>query len=73
VESIIRKLRIHTLKAQLALRRFVCETLAERLENGDLTVAEKLALARRWDDVMKEVHDLRLLLESQEQQGPQAD
>jgi hypothetical protein len=36
LESIVRKLRVHTLKAQLALRLHVCAALAKEFEAGTL-------------------------------------
>jgi hypothetical protein len=61
----IRKLRIHHLKAQVGLRQLVCETLAKEFEARSLTVEQRTALAHRWDDAMKESHELRLMVERQ--------
>jgi hypothetical protein len=72
LESVIHKLRIHTLQAQLALRQHLCASLAKEFEAGNLTVEQKAALAHRWDDTLKESWVLQLmidLLERQEKEG----
>jgi len=65
--SIIRKLRVHTLKAQLALRHLMCESLAKEFETA-LTFERRAALARKWDVTLKEGHVLQRMLDLLERQ-----
>jgi hypothetical protein len=67
LESIIRKLRVHTLKAQLALRHLICESLAKEFETA-LTFERRAALARKWDVTLKEGHVFQLMLDLLERQ-----
>ena len=68
MESIVRKLKIQTYKAQLAFRHYVCAALAKELEAGTLTAEQKAALAHRWDDTLKESHVLQLMIDLLERQ-----
>ncbi len=62
----IRKLRIRTLRAQVAQCKHICESLAEQFESETLTTEQKAALARRWDETLKESHALQVTLDSLE-------
>ena len=68
MESTLRRLRIHTLKAQLALCELVCRSLASEYANENLTVAQKAAIVNRWSATTMDRHELRLLLEAQERE-----
>jgi hypothetical protein len=73
LESTIRRLRIHTLKAQLALCELVCRSLAREYAGENLTVTQKAAIVDRWSRTTKERHELRLLLESQQSTQEEAE
>jgi hypothetical protein len=66
LESMLRRLLIHTLKAQLALRELVCSSLVTAYANENLTDAQKADIVDRWNTTVMERHQLRLLLEAQE-------
>ena len=71
MEPAVRKLWINTLKAQVVLRQFICESLAEEFEDPSSTSARKTRLAYRWDQTTKEanlVQFLVALLERQERE-----
>jgi len=68
LEFITRKLRVQNLKAQIALRRYVCEFLAREFRNPALTTQEKTALARRWDIALQESYVFQLMLDLIERQ-----
>ena len=71
MEAAVRNLWINTLKAQLVLRQFICESLAEEFEDPSSTWARKTRLAYRWDKTTKEanlVQFLVALLERQERE-----
>jgi hypothetical protein len=63
LESIIRKLKIQTLKALLALRQHQCASLAIEFETASLTFRQRAGLAHRWDDTLKESHILQLMVD----------
>ena len=72
MELIISKRRIETLKAQMVLRQFHCESLAVEFETEGLTINQKARLAYPWDDMLKESQVLQLmldLLERRERKG----
>jgi hypothetical protein len=72
MELIISKRRIETLKAQMVLRQFHCESLAAEFETEGLTINQKARLAYPWDDMLKESQVLQLmldLLERRERKG----
>ena len=72
MELIISKRRIETLKAQMVLRQFHCESLAVEFETERLTINRKARLAYPWDDMLKESQVLQLmldLLERRERKG----
>lgn len=66
MESTLHRLGIQTIKAHLALRELVCKSLASEYANESLTPAQKGAIAFRYSTVIKEMGELRLLLEEQE-------
>ena len=68
MESMIQKLRIQALQAQLALRQHLCASLAEEFESPKLTVKPRTALAHRRDDTLKESHVLQLMIDLLERQ-----
>jgi len=68
MESIILKLKIESLKAQLALSRNLCTSRAHELETGILTTDQKVAIAHRWGNARKESHGLQLAMELLERQ-----
>ena len=72
MELIISKPRIQSLKAQMVLRQFHCESLAVEFEAEGQTINRKAGLAYPWDDMLKESQVLQLmldLLERQERKG----
>ncbi len=72
MDPIIRKLIIHTLKAQWVLRQYICVALAKEFEAGVSTASVKWPLVDRWDDTLKESQVLQLtldLMERQEREG----
>jgi hypothetical protein len=71
LESVFRGLWIHTLKAQLALRKHICASLAAQFENPNSKSARRTRLAYLWDETTKEVNLLQLfsdLLEREERE-----
>lgn len=66
MESTLRSLRIHTIKAQLALCELVCRSLAQACANPNLSFTHKTAIADRWISTTTQRYELRHLLESQE-------
>jgi len=68
LEFIIRKLRVQNLKAQIALRRYVCEFLVREFQALTLTTREKAALAARWDTTLKESYVFQLIFDLIERQ-----
>jgi hypothetical protein len=72
LESVIRKLRIQMLKAQLALRQHQCATLAEEFEAPTLSVKQRAVLADHRDVSLKESHVLQLMLDLLEMQENEA-
>jgi hypothetical protein len=63
MEPIISKPRIQTLKAQMVLRQFHCESLSKEFETECLTTNQKTGIPYRWDDMLKETHVLQLMLD----------
>jgi hypothetical protein len=68
LESAFRKLWIDTLKAQVALRKFICESLAEEFEDPSSTSARKARLAYLWDGAIKDTNLIQLLMDLLERQ-----
>jgi hypothetical protein len=65
--SIIRRLRIQSLKAQVEASRLNCTSLANEFENA-ATDTEKTKIATRYDEALKQTHCRQLLLELLERQ-----
>ncbi len=72
METLIRNLRIRTLKSQLEVCQFVCASLANELRAANLTPAEKTALADRWEKALKEVRGLQLAIDMLDHQETDA-
>ena len=68
MESIIRKLRIQTLKGQAALCRFKCAALASEFEIASLSVQRKGEVHHVWEESIKECHVLQLMIDLLERQ-----
>lgn len=68
MESAICNLRIRTLKSQLDACRLVREAIADELQSADLTLEQKMTLARRWGKALIECRDLQLAIDMLEQQ-----
>jgi len=66
LKSILRILRSRTLNARMALLQRTCATLAKEFEDANLSPEQKKAIDQRWDNAMKEIRELRLLLNSKE-------
>ena len=70
MDAIIRKLTIHTLRAQLALCEIVSRSLVYEFSLQDLPVARKAEIVERWSTTSMKRTELRLLLEAmQREQG----
>jgi len=63
LESIIHKMKIQMLKAQLASRRYICASLANEFEIRALTGGRRAALVHRLDNALKKKHAVQLLLD----------
>jgi hypothetical protein len=63
LKSIIRKLEVQSLKARLALNPMACSCLADEFKLKTLTGDQKAAIARRWENALKERHGLQLALD----------
>jgi hypothetical protein len=70
VESIIRSLRIHSLRGQVESSRCYCCSLASQFEATPSNV-EKTRIAQRYDAALKQTHMLQLLLELLEREQRQ--
>lgn len=73
METVIRRLRIRNLKAQVALRKLIRESLAKEFEAA-LSVEDRAVFAQRADSALKEQYVLQLmvdLLERQERETAQ--
>lgn len=68
METLIRRLRIHFLSAQLELRRLKCTSLALEFEKTALSDQQKALLFRQWEATLKESHHLRFQLEQQQRE-----
>jgi hypothetical protein len=62
LEEIISRLRIHSLRSQVAASREYCNVLATKFESA-ATNSEKVKIARRYDEALKQTHAMQLLLE----------
>jgi hypothetical protein len=67
LETIIRWLRIHALRGQVASSRLYCTSLARQFEASPSN-AEKSKIANRYDEWMKRTHTMQFLLELLERQ-----
>jgi hypothetical protein len=63
VEEIIRKLRVRTYNVQLETCRLECESLAQRIEEQDLSDDQRAQIAHRRDKVITTTHAYQFLLE----------
>jgi hypothetical protein len=70
MEPAFRKLWIATLKAQLALRQFICESLAEEFEDPSSTSAGRTRVAYLWDETTKDASLVQLLVDLLESKRP---
>jgi hypothetical protein len=68
LESIIRRLRINTLKAQVALRQSKCASLNSLFEAKSLTDEQRSEITRRRDESLEESYVLQLMVELLERQ-----
>ncbi len=72
MDSIIRRLRIHNLKAQMELRRLQSDSLSREFDVAT-TTEQKAAIGLQWEQARKERHTLQHMLEHLEkQQRPEA-
>jgi hypothetical protein len=67
LESIIRRLRIQSLRAQFEASRLYCASLTSQFETA-VFGTEKAGIARRYDRALKQTHRLQLSLELLERQ-----
>ncbi len=68
MESVIRNLRIQTLKSQLDVCHLVCATVANELRAADLAPEHRATLARRWDKALDESRGLQRAIDLLERQ-----
>jgi hypothetical protein len=62
METIINKLRLPALRAQIEASRLYCASLAAQFDAAQ-SGAEKTEVASRYEDALKQTHMMRLLLE----------
>jgi hypothetical protein len=63
MEDTVRTVRVSKLRANLEIRRVEAATLMVHLDSPSLTVQEKRAFFRRWDEAVREVEVLEFMLE----------
>jgi hypothetical protein len=71
LESIVRKHKVQSLEAQLALSQNVCSSLAQEFKTESLTDEQKAAIGHRLNAALKENDALQLaidLLETQDRE-----
>lgn len=66
MESLTSGIQLGVLKNRLALRTFLCATLAREMQTAKLL--EKPAIAQRWQDALRECQILQLTVELLERQ-----
>ena len=70
METVIRRHKIDTIKAQAVLCRLICESAAKEFETGTLTEEQWSVLTNRRDHALTEGHALQMALDLlQRQQG----
>ena len=72
MESVIRKLRAHTLRTQLDVCELVFASLVKELQNNCLTPEQNSALAHRSYKALKERRSLQRAIDILEGQEPEA-
>jgi hypothetical protein len=72
LESVIRNLRIQTLKTQLEVCQLVCVSIARELRADYVAPEQKAVLAHRWDKALKESRNLQLAIDMLEGQETEA-
>lgn len=58
--------QVEPLRSRLALRTFICSSLARQLEKASFI--EKPAITLRWEETLKDCHVLQLLVDLLERQ-----
>lgn len=71
MERIIRKLKIRTMDAQVALCQLTCESLAKQFESQTLSEGERAKIGKRWDKILREKRALEFALDLLEKQQGQ--
>ncbi len=71
IESIIGKLRIQQLKTHIESSRLYSEALARQFQEAQ-TGAEKTMIAGQYEEALKQVYKMRLLLELLERKDKEA-
>jgi len=66
MDSVVRKLRLTSCKAQLATLRLESDSLAQRFVDQGLSDMEKARIARRWDEVIVATRAYQFLVELME-------
>ena len=64
-----RTLQIPHLKARFAICEHVCTSLALEFDREGLTVAEKTAIASRWNSIMNDGYMLRFMMDLVKRHG----
>jgi hypothetical protein len=60
---ILRKLRIHSLRTSLTVRRTECQTLARQFDTPNSSDAQQDFIKARWGNLMQEVRTLQIELD----------
>ena len=63
MQFILRKLRIHSLKTNLTIRRVECQTLARQFDAPNASAEQQDFLQTRWGNLMQEIRALQIELD----------
>jgi hypothetical protein len=63
MKFILRKLRIHSLRTNLTIRRVECQALARQFDAPHFTTEEQEFIKTRWGNLMQEIRSLQIELD----------
>jgi len=63
MQFILRKLRIHSLKTNLTIRRIECQTLARQFDAPHSSAEQQDFIKTRWGNLMQEVRAMQIELD----------
>ena len=66
--SIIRRLKMQTVRVNLKFNRFICSSLEIESNRGNRPTEQRIAFVRKWDAAAQERQNLQEILESLERQ-----